>query len=48
MVDKCKNCGHAASMHSDNLYTHTGECFIQLEDGSFCKCKEFETQEDDI
>lgn len=37
----CKNCGHNGDMHSDEEYTHTGECFIKLKDGSFCGCEEF-------
>jgi hypothetical protein len=45
----CANCGHLGSMHSDGNYTHTGECFTQLNPeidvssnkAKFCKCKKF-------
>lgn len=38
---KCKNCKHEGDMHSNEYNTHIGECYIKLEDGSFCHCKEF-------
>ena len=45
MTEICKNsiCGNSGLMHSDNLNTHTGECYFILEDGTECKCKKFET-----
>ena len=45
--DKCQNCGHEGSMHSDGVnYTHTGECFTEIgigDDGKsiWCDCKKF-------
>lgn len=45
-MDKCKNCGHPGSMHSDQKHTHTGECFtkIRVDDNDkiiWCDCKKF-------
>ena len=41
-MNKCKNCGHSAFMHSDSTEnTHTGECFVIIKNKEFCKCKQF-------
>ncbi|KKK94272.1 hypothetical protein LCGC14_2684500, partial [marine sediment metagenome] len=43
-------CGHNGSMHSDDVNTHTGECFQEInfdfENGQpiFCSCKKFKPQ----
>lgn len=42
----CETCGHSGDMHSDGCdYSHTGQCYIELEDGKFCSCKEFKPME---
>lgn len=45
LSQKCKNCGHSGSMHSDGEYTHIGECAFDFEDKEgFCDCKQFTKQ----
>ena len=51
--DVCE-CGHPGSMHGDNEYTHTGECYFQLnlekKDAMkmrFCGCRKFKSMKGD-
>ncbi len=51
--DVCE-CGHPGSMHGDNEYTHTGECYFQLNSEKkdamkmgFCGCRKFKSMKGD-